>query len=538
MGSASHRAPSPLRHPEDLNSPARSKRALLLVIMTILIPGSAQLIAGNRALGRIALTVTLTCWAIALAVLGLYFIDRGVILSTIAHPNFQLVLIVVLGALAVGWLIMFLNTLAIIRPKLLAPGMRVIVAAFTILAVVATSGVFIYGASLVNTGRETITKVFDEGPAFDPVDGRYNIAVLGADSGDNRTGVRTDSMALLSVDAKTGKSLMISIPRNMQNARFADDSPMKQFYPNGYNCGDECLFNAIYRDAEDNHADAFPDSVKNVGAQAVMDAISGSTGLAVQGYVMVDMAGFQQFIDALGGVKINSGGWVPYNAKKWEGTNIRTHWFPPGELELNGKQALWFGRSRDFTDDYHRIKRQQCLQQAIIKQFNPETILTRFTAIMQAGEQLVETNIPAGQLGSFVSLADKTRATPFKRLTLGAPDFPRSFSTYPDFDEIHSRIEKLIAAQNEEKKKAPKKKDEKSNSASPSESSEKNEESEEPNDGTGTNDAPKLSNGSEQTFTQPDGSPITEEYLVNLEYNGARTRIAQIAANNDECSVP
>ncbi|MCG3056914.1 hypothetical protein KZ287_32635, partial [Escherichia coli] len=81
--------------------------------------------------------------------------------------------------------------------------------------------------------------VFDEGPAFDPVDGRYNIAILGADSGDNRDGVRTDSMALLSVDAKTGKSLMISIPRNFQKAQFAADSPMKKAWPKGYDCGNE-----------------------------------------------------------------------------------------------------------------------------------------------------------------------------------------------------------------------------------------------------------------------------------------------------------
>ncbi|WP_306420800.1 LCP family protein [Arthrobacter sp. JCM 19049] len=109
-----------------------------------------------------------------------------------------------------------------------------------------------------------------------------------------------------------------------------------------------------------------------------------------------------------------------YNGKKWEGTNINTHWFSPGEKHFNGKQALWFARSRDFTDDYHRIKRQQCLQQAIIAQITPQNVLSRFTTIMDAGEELVETDIPASQLGSFISLAEKARKTPFDRLTLGA----------------------------------------------------------------------------------------------------------------------
>ncbi|MEG1443227.1 MULTISPECIES: LCP family protein [unclassified Glutamicibacter] len=541
MGSASHRAPSPLRQPETISSPQRSKRALILVLLTIFFPGGAQLVAGNRKLGRIAVSITMACWLAILALVALYFIDRSIILGWVAHPNFQLFLIIVLGTLALGWLIMFTNTLVIIRPKLLAPGMRAIVTIFTLAAVVATSGVFIYGASLLNTGRETIVAVFDEGPAFEPVDGRYNIAVFGADSGANREGVRTDVAALLSVDAKTGKSLLISVPRNFQSARFAPGSPMEKIWPEGYNCGDECIFNAIYRNAETEHADAFPETVKNVGAQAAMDALEGTTGLPVQGYVMINMAGFEQFVDALGGVTIDSGGWVPYNGKYHENSTVRTHWFAPGTHEFTGKQALWFARSRDFTDDYHRIKRQQCLQQGIIKQFKPQTILSNFTSIMSAGEQLVETDIPAGQLGSFVSLAEKVSKEPMARLTLGAPDFERSFSTYPDFDKLQERIQTLIAKQNEPEKKKEKKKDNPEKSEDTSKSSapeETTQASEEAPETTDVNNAPKLSKEDSPEFTQPDGSPITEEYLVQLEMAGYRTLISEIAANNDECSVP
>ena len=184
------------------------------------------------------------------------------------------------------------------------------------------------------------------------------------------------------------------------------------------------------------------------------------------------------------------------------------------------------------------------MQQAIIKQFTPQTILSNFTSIMSAGEQLVETNIPAGQLGSFVSLAEKVSSQPMARLTLGAPDFDRTFSTYPDFDELQSRIQTMIAKQGESATKKAKK----TTSASPSEDSSdssKSEESsksaeatEESSDASDINNAPKLSNNGDAEFTQPDGSPITEEYLVQLEMAGATTRISQIAANNDECTVP
>ncbi|MDO2933218.1 LCP family protein [Paeniglutamicibacter sulfureus] len=530
--------PDLLPDPVSAPAPVRSKRALFLLLLTTFFPGSAQWVSGNRALGGFVMRVTIACWALLLVVLALALLKRDWLLGFFAQAWVQLGSSLLLVVLAAGWLLMFLNTLAIIRPRYLAPGARIGLTATLLVVALAITGSLGYGAFVMNKGRETISSVFTAGPAFKPVDGRYNIAVFGADSAGNREGVRTDSMSLLSVDAKTGKSLLISIPRNMQNAQFSKDSPMRKIYPEGYNCGDECLFNAIYRDATDNHADLYPDAA-NPGAEATMDAIEGSTGLKVQSYVMIDMAGFAGFINAMGGVKVDSGGWVPYNGKSWPNSSVNTHWFAPGEQTLTGKQALWFARSRDFTSDYHRIARQQCLQQAMISQFSPKTMLTRFTSIMDAGEQLVETDIPQQQLGSFLNLADKARQTPFKRLTLGAPDFGSAgdkFSTYPKFDEIHSRIDELIAAQNE----SPAKK-----SAEATKESAKEKESSAPakstkDSGTERNSEPGKINTapSDAPTAQPDGSELTERYLVTLEQIGRTDLLAKIAANNNECSVP
>lgn len=530
--------PDLLPDPVSAPAPVRSKRALFLLLLTTFFPGSAQWVSGNRALGGFVMRVTIACWALLLVVLALALLKRDWLLGFFAQAWVQLGSSLLLMVLAAGWLLMFLNTLAIIRPRYLAPGARIGLTATLLVVALAITGSLGYGAFVMNKGRETISSVFTAGPAFKPVDGRYNIAVFGADSAGNREGVRTDSMSLLSVDAKTGKSLLISIPRNMQNAQFSKDSPMREIYPTGYNCGDECLFNAIYRDATDNHADLYPDAA-NPGAEATMDAIEGTTGLTVQSYVMIDMAGFAGFINAMGGVKVDSGGWVPYNGKYWPNSSVNTHWFAPGEQTLTGKQALWFARSRDFTTDYHRIARQQCLQQAMISQFSPKTMLTRFTSIMDAGEQLVETDIPQQQLGSFLNLADKARQTPFKRLTLGAPDFGSAgdkFSTYPDFDEIHSRIDGLIAAQNE----SPAKK-----SAEATKGSAKDTESSAPakstkDSGTKRNSEPgKINTAPADVPTaQADGSELTERYLVTLEQIGRTDLLGKIAANNNECSVP
>lgn len=544
-------ARNPVRDPEHASAPIRTKRAFFLLALTLFIPGGAQVVAGNRTLGRRVLTVTLTCWALIIIGLVVALINRGIVIEVLAKPVAQLILVIALVLLAAGWILMFINTLLIIRPRLLTPAMRGVVAASTVVLMVLTGGVLGYGAFLLNTGRDTIQNVFASGPSMDPVDGRYNILLMGGDAGAGRTGLRPDSMAVVSIDAKSGRTAMISIPRNLQNAPFPQDSPLHDVYPDGFDCGDECIINALYPTVEADHADLYPGKA-NPGAEAMMDAATGITGIDVQAYVLIDMDGFSSFIDAMGGVTVESGGWVPFNAKKWPGTLVNTHWFSPGTKNFTGKQALWFARSRDFTTDYHRIRRQQCLQQAMINQFKPSTVLTRFSDIMSAGEDLLETDIPQTQLGSFLNLANKAGKTPFKRLTLGAPDFGTTadrFSTFPVYSEIHTRVDGLLEEATDAGARAAAAKKsaaaaKKSASADQSTSGQAKSSSAAPTKpATDAESAvPEAIEGStdpdEVPSTQPDGSPITEKYLVQLELNGQRSLISEIAANNNECSAP
>ena len=57
---------SPVRTPERLNAPDRTKRAVILLGLTLVLPGAAQVVAGSRRLGRLGLRVTLTVWALLL----------------------------------------------------------------------------------------------------------------------------------------------------------------------------------------------------------------------------------------------------------------------------------------------------------------------------------------------------------------------------------------------------------------------------------------------------------------------------------------
>ncbi len=439
---------NPVRYPQAAPAPVRTKRAFVLLLLTLVLPGSAQLVAGNRKLGRLALRVTFGVWIAVVLAIAVALLNRAVLLNLATNPVSSLLLIVVLILLALGWAYLFLNTLRIIRPALLAPGMRGVVSVVLVLFMVLTSGSVGYAAYLINASRNAITSIFSTGPDMAPVDGRYNFLVMGGDAGADRVGRRPDSIIVVSVDAVSGQAVTISIPRNLQNAQFPADSPMHSVYPDGYNCGDNCIINFLYTEVTEKYANLYPGKT-DPGAAAMMDAASGTLGLKIQGYLLIDMSGFSKLIDALGGVKINAGGWVPITGAALDDAGY-SHappegWIAPGEQTLNGEKALWYARSRQWVLEYSRSERQQCIQQALLKQMDPATVLAKFESILNAGTQVMESDIPAAQLGSFVDLALKSKKHPLNRLTIGPPDFDINFSTTPDFDVIHARVKALIA---------------------------------------------------------------------------------------------
>jgi LCP family protein required for cell wall assembly len=525
----------PVRNPADAPAPVRTKRAFVLLLLTLLVPGSAQIVAGDRKLGRTALRVTLGVWVLVIVALVLLLTNRTLLISVVTNPIASLLLIIILVALALGWAALFINTLRLIRPVLLAPRMRPVVVLSLVLAMVLSSGTLGYAAYMLNVGRNAIGSIFSAGPTIDPVDGRYNFLMMGGDAGDDRTGRRPDSLSVLSVDAKTGQTALISVPRNLHNAQFSEGSPMRELYPDGYDCGDECLINAINTEVTNKHKDLYP-GVADPGAQATLEAVSGTLGITVQAYVLVDMDGFAKLIDAMGGISIKAGGWVPLSGDMVDEANgihgMPLGWIPAGEQHLNGYHALWYGRSREFVDDYARIQRQQCVQQAMLKQLDPATLLSKFEDIANAGTKVVESNISAGQLGSFVDLAMKAKGQDVSRLTIGPPDFDASFSTVPDFDMIHKRVAQLLSAKSAESAGAA------------------DDVVVQPGSSTGhlmaaapaaplTQPSPSPSSSSSDftpVTTTPDGEPITEEMLNQFKREGNEQAIRDLVATNGQCA--
>ncbi|MGX9901909.1 LCP family protein [Arthrobacter sp. SA17] len=527
----------PVRHPGSAAAPVRTKRAFVLVLLTLFVPGSAQIVAGDRRLGRRALRVTLAAWALIVLMLVLVATNRTLLIGIVTNTVTSLILILLLVALAVGWAILFINTLRLIRPVLLEPRVRPAVGVALVLAMVLSSGSLGYAAYLLNVGRNAIGSIFNAtGPAIEPSEGRYNFLMMGGDAGADRTGRRPDSLSVISVDAETGKTAIISIPRNLQNAQFSEDSPMRQIYPDGYDCGNECLINAINTEVTNEHQDLYP-GVADPGAQATLEAVSGSLGIKVQAYVLVDMEGFSKLIDAMGGIRIKAGGWVPMSGPMVDEANgihgMPEGWIPAGEQHLDGHHALWYGRSREFVDDYARIQRQQCVQQAMLKQLDPATLLTKFQDIAEAGTKVVDSNISASQLGSFVDLAVKAKGQDVARLTIGPPDFDASFSTVPDFGIIHDKVRQLLGSQASPSAGAL---DDAMVPVAPQAASGGWPIAAGPVTGVPlTQPAPAPSDFTPVTTT-PDGQPITAELLNEFKRNGDEQSIRELVATNGQCA--
>lgn len=431
----------PIREPDTNSSALMGRRAWWLVVLNVLIPGSAQVLAGNKRLGRFGLAATLTMWTLAIIGIVLLLTARSWLLSVALNPWFLIVVQVLLGAYAVLFLVLTLDTLRLVRLVKLSGASRGVVAVLAVLGLVFSVGGTAWGSYLAGVAGGGIGSIFSSTQALPAVDGKYNVLLLGGDAGEGREGLRPDSISLVSIDANTGEAVMIGLPRDMLGARFSEGSPMAKRYPDGYwNCDvDVCKLNSIYTEAEVWHSDYYPNAKANSsspGIEATKDAVEGITGLTIQYYVMVDMAGFSNLIDALGGVNINVKERLPIGGD--EALNNVDEWIEPGEHHFNGFYAQWYARSRHGTSDYDRMARQKEILAAVVSQFDPVNVLTKFKDVMSAGESLIETDVPANQLGFFAELANKTRTHELRTYDLTPENGVNQDN--PDYDAIHKAV--------------------------------------------------------------------------------------------------
>nr|WP_257908097.1 LCP family protein [Janibacter limosus] len=118
----------------------------------------------------------------------------------------------------------------------------------------------------------------------------------------------------------------------------------------------------VWTPGRDN-ADLFPSDV-NPGLAATKDAASQILGLPIDYTTVINLEGFTQLVDAMGGVTVDVKERVCIGCKIEGGVVVgTTGYIEPGVRELDGYHALWYSRSRaDSGDgDFSRMRRQRCM---------------------------------------------------------------------------------------------------------------------------------------------------------------------------------
>jgi len=395
---------------------------MALMVMTLVLPGSAQLVAGNRDVGRIAMRTWFCLVVVGVLTVGASLLDHRIAFELASNTLVLGLLRFGLIALALGWAFLFVDAWRIGQPLTLSHQHRRAVVSVNGLLCFSVAGALLFGSHLVAVQRDLMLTMFGDGEEAGSTHGRYNVVLFGGDAGAGRTGLRPDSITVASIDAETGKTVLISLPRNLTNFPFREGSVMDEQFPDGF---DADYLNGVSTWATDR-PELFPDS-DNPGLDATVMAVEGITDLDISYWAMVNLEGFKDLVDAFGGVTLNVRDQIPVGLP----TDSYFRYIEPGVQKLDGQETLWFARARYGSDDYSRMARQKCVMSAMLQQVSPQAALRNFQSIARASSDMVSTSIPGSEVGRFLDLALKARSQKISTLSLvpplvntGDPDIP------------------------------------------------------------------------------------------------------------------
>ncbi|MFG1706747.1 LCP family protein [Nonomuraea sp. M3C6] len=428
--------------------PVSAGAVLGWLVLGALAPGAAHLRAGWRKTGL----VLISCYAAGLLALLALVLTTDNLLGSLTENSWMTAIIVGAAVLGMAWFALIVHSFVVLRPGRLPQTGQILtgtVAGLLAVVVVVPFGVV---GNIVWTSQQALNGIFQDTPPDedsppaaqdkpeDPWAGRQrvNILLLGGDADDNRIGVRTDSMNLATIDVKTGNTVLFSLPRNLEDVRFRPGTPMAQRFPSGFRLppdaagGRSDLLNSVWE-----YADAHPEifgGKQHQGPKVLMDTIGYTLGVKVDWYALVNMWGFARLIDAIGGIRITVEQDVVFG--KYNEGLVKA-----GTRKLKGADAMWYARSRTYSDDFTRMRRQRCVLGALLDQADPGTVLTRFNKIALATKELIRTDIPRPMLKDLVPLALKV-----KNAKVSSVQFvpPLINTGYPDWAKIRDIATKAI----------------------------------------------------------------------------------------------
>ena len=240
-----------------------------------------------------------------------------------------------------------------------------------------------------------------------------NILLMGGDdelTNDNVT--RTDTMIIVSINRTTGTVAMLSLPRDLY------------VYIPGWTMQ---RLNLAYTHGEQI---AWTDG----GFGLMRQTLFYNLGINVHYYAIVNLSGFKEIVDTLGGVDIAVDCAIqdyplisappPPEAIKAEDSNLYT--LPVGYYHMDGGSALWYARSRNNSSDFDRGRRQQQILRAALREARDTGQLANLPNLWSQGIEIVETNIGFNDMLGLLPIALGLDTSKIESFTLG-----RGYHTIP-----------------------------------------------------------------------------------------------------------
>jgi polyisoprenyl-teichoic acid--peptidoglycan teichoic acid transferase len=448
----------PTRRPP---SRARRGRPLAAALLSCILPGAGQLYLGHRRRGAAMLVVAVLCLAVAVGLAS----EPGAVSRMLVQPRALLALLLADAGLLLFRVVAVLDAYLLARrDNFRAPaptsGWRKGAAAGLVVLVALTAAPHAAAAYYDLQAYDLLTSVFTgDDPQWHARDrdrhqtgnglvtavpGRVTVLLLGGDAGPGRQGRRTDTMMVASFEVATGKVALFGLPRNLVQVPLPD-GPAADYFG-------ECrcfprLLNELYAFAEDERPDLFPNSARP-GIAAVAGAAEELLGLPIDHYALVDLLGFVDVVDALGGVTVNNVKPLDIAIDRLgrEGDQPAFE-VQPGRKRLNGFTALAYSRSRETTSDYDRMQRQRCVIGSLARQTEPAEVLAAFPRLVRVLKRSVATDIPASRLPALIEAAGDQ---PVKVATVGftPPTYNSGWSSgypIPDVAKIQRSVRRLTS---------------------------------------------------------------------------------------------
>lgn len=242
-------------------------------------------------------------------------------------------------------------------------------------------------------------------------DGWLNVLLLGLDTrcaGQGVvTGANTDSMIVVSVNTATDQVYMFSFPRDTAQFPLYVGGTMPGYWKLNTFAG---------------YTKGYPDTFPDPGQPALADEIGFLLGIPIDYYASINICGFPQLIDTIGGVDV-------CNTKDIEdpsyphGDGTFGFSLPPGEYHMDGATALAYARSRHGSSDFARARRQQQLLGAIRQALVQPQNIANLPNIITAMGDVVHTDFPPDQIGQLLSVANQVNANPTQQYVFDFPDW-------------------------------------------------------------------------------------------------------------------